>query len=134
MGCSISTVSRVINDRDGVDPLTRKKVLEVIESLDYAPEPHGPGPAGEEGPADRCGHPEQHRSGLFSVVVQYALEAAYSHGFNIVLVNSHDDPDLEETLIKSLLRREINGVMLTRVSDESRIVTTDRQAQHSPSS
>jgi len=55
--------------------------------------------------------------------VQYALEAAYSHGFNIVLVNSHDDPDLEETLIKSLLSREINGVMLTRVSDESKIVT-----------
>ena len=40
-----------------------------------------------------------------------------------MLVNSHDDPDLEETLIKSLLSREINGVMLTRVSDESKIVT-----------
>jgi LacI family transcriptional regulator len=61
--------------------------------------------------------------GAFSVVVQYALEAAYSQGFNVVLVNSHDDPDLEETLIKSLLSREINGVMLTRVSDESKIVT-----------
>ena len=61
--------------------------------------------------------------GAFSVVVQYALEAASSHGFNVVLVNSHDDPDLEESLIKSLLSREINGVMLTRVSDESKIVT-----------
>jgi DNA-binding LacI/PurR family transcriptional regulator len=27
--------------------------------------------------------------GAFSVVVQYALEAACSHGFDIVLVNSH---------------------------------------------
>src|SRR5208283_2963144 len=60
--------------------------------------------------------------GAFSVIVQYALEAAYSRGFNIVLVNSHDDPDREETLIKSLLSREINGMMLTRVSDESKIV------------
>jgi LacI family transcriptional regulator len=60
--------------------------------------------------------------GAFSVVVQYALEAAYSCGFNIVLVNSHDDPALEEALIKSLLSREINGMMLTRVSDESKIV------------
>ena len=37
VGCSISTVSRVINDRDGVDPLTRKKVREAIDRLEYVP-------------------------------------------------------------------------------------------------
>ena len=122
VGCSISTVSRVINDRDAVDPATRKKVLEVIERLDFTPNLTAQGLRVKRGRLIGVAIPNS-TVGAFSVVVQYALEAAYSQGFNVVLVNSHDDPDLEETLIKSLLSREINGVMLTRVSDESKIVT-----------
>ena len=122
VGCSISTVSRVINDRDAVDPFTRKKVLEVIERLDYTPNLTAQGLRVKKGRLIGVAIPNN-TLGVFSVVVQYALEAAYSQGFNIVLVNSHDDPDLEETLFKSLLSREINGVMLTRVSDESKIVS-----------
>jgi len=122
VGCSISTVSRVINDRDAVDPLTRKKVREAIDRLEYVPNLTAQGLRVNRGRLIGVAIPNS-TFGAFSVVVQYALEAAYSHGFNIVLVNSHDDPDLEETLIKSLLSREINGVMLTRVSDESKIVT-----------
>jgi LacI family transcriptional regulator len=121
-GCSISTVSRVINDRDGVDPLTRKRILAVIEDLDYTPNLTAQGLRVKRGRLIGVAIPNS-TVGAFSVVVQFALEAAYAHGFNVVLVNSHDDPDLEETLIKSLLRREINGMMLTRVSDESKIVT-----------
>ncbi len=122
VGCSISTVSRVINDRDGVDPITRKKVLVVIEKLDYTPNLTAQGLRVKRGRLIGVAIPNS-TVGAFSVVVQFALESAYSQGFNVVLVNSHDDPDLEETLIKSLLRREINGVMLTRVSDDSKIVT-----------
>jgi DNA-binding LacI/PurR family transcriptional regulator len=122
VGCSISTVSRVINNRDGVDPLTRQKILEVIERLDYTPNLTAQGLRVKKGRLIGVAIPTS-TVGAFSVVVQYALEAAYSQGFNVVLVNSHDDPDLEETLFKSLLSREINGVMLTRVSDESKIVT-----------
>jgi LacI family transcriptional regulator len=122
VGCSISTVSRVINDRDGVDPETRKRVLEAIERLEYVPNLTAQGLRANRGQLIGVAIPNS-TVGAFSVVVQFALEAAYSQGFNVVLVNSHDDPDLEETLIKSLLSREINGVMLTRVSDESKIVT-----------
>ena len=122
VGRSISTVSRVINDRDGVDPVTRKRVLEAIARLEYVPNLTAQGLRVNRGRLIGVAIPNS-TVGAFSVVVQYALEAASSHGFNVVLVNSHDDPDLEETLIKSLLSREINGVMLTRVSDESKIVT-----------
>jgi DNA-binding LacI/PurR family transcriptional regulator len=122
VGCSISTVSRVINDRDGVDPRTRKKILEVIDRMDFTPNLTARGLRVKRGRLIGVAIPTS-TVGAFSVVVQYALEAASSHGYNVVLVNSHEDPDLEETLINSLLRREINGVMLTRVSDESKIVT-----------
>jgi LacI family transcriptional regulator len=122
VGCSISTVSRVINERDGVDPLTRKRVLEAIDALQYTPNLTAQGLRVKKGRLIGVAIPTS-TMGAFSVVVQYALEAAYAHGYNVVLVNTHQDPDLEETLIKSLLSREINGVLLTRVSDESKIVT-----------
>ena len=122
VGCSISTVSRVINSRDGVDPHTREKVREAIERLEYTPNLTAQGLRVKRGRLVGVAIPSS-TAGAFGVVVQYALEAAAAHGFNVVLVNSHEDPDLEEKLIKSLLRREINGVMLTRVSDESKIVT-----------
>ncbi len=122
VGCSISTVSRVINERDGVDPSTRKKVLEAIDTLQYTPNLTAQGLRVKRGRLIGVAIPTS-TMGAFSVVVQYALEAAYAYGYNVVLVNSHQDPDLEETLIKSLLSREINGVLLTRVSDESKIVT-----------
>ena len=122
-GCSISTVSRVINNRDGVDPLTREKIREQIERLEYTPNLTAQALRVKRGRLVGVAIPSSTAGTAFGVVVQYALEAAGARGFNVVLVNSHEDPDLEETLIKSLLRREINGVMLTRVSDESKIVT-----------
>ena len=36
-GVSITTVSRVLNDSDKVSKKTRKKVLQVIQSVDYVP-------------------------------------------------------------------------------------------------
>ena len=36
-GVSSMTVSRVLNDRPDVSPITRKRVQEVIEQLGYAP-------------------------------------------------------------------------------------------------
>lgn len=121
VGCSISTVSRVINNRDAVDPQTRKKVMAAIEKLDYTPNLTARGLRVKRGRLVGVAIPTG-TVGAFTVVVQYALETAHRHGYNMILVNTHEDPALEEKLIKDLLRREINGVMLTRVSDESKIV------------
>ena len=41
-GVSVSTVSRVLNDRPDVSEENRRRVLEVIESSNYTPTtPHG---------------------------------------------------------------------------------------------
>lgn len=140
VGCSISTVSRVINCRDAVDPKTRQRVLQAIEQLGYRPNliaqglrirggrllglvlPVGPGQ-------------------VFSIIAQHFLDAACKRGYNVVIVNSHENPDLEERSIQDLLRRNVNGIVFSRVSDESRavnriakeaipIVVMDRALEH----
>ncbi|TFG64192.1 MAG: LacI family transcriptional regulator [Spirochaetales bacterium] len=120
-GCSTSTVSRVLNNRDAVDPETRKKILETIEKLHYKPNLVAQGLRVKKSNLLGLVVPEI-AAHAFSEIVQYAMDAAYERGFNIITVNSHENPDLEENYIGDLLRRNINGIIFSRVSDESRIM------------
>ena len=121
VGCSTSTVSRVINNRDAVSPKTRRRVLEAIENLDYKPNLVAQGLRVKRGNLIGLVVPES-TSHAFSAIIQYVLDAAHKRGFNIIIVNSHENPDLEENFIGDLLRRNINGIIFSRVSDESRIM------------
>jgi LacI family transcriptional regulator len=120
--CSTSTVSRVINNRDAVSPQTKKRVLDAIDKLDYKPNLVAQGLRVKRGNLIGLVVPES-TSHAFNVIIQYAMDAARKREYNIIIVNSHEDPDLEESFISDLLRRNINGIIFSRVSDESRIVS-----------
>lgn len=120
-GCSTSTVSRVINERDAVDPLTRKNVQESIEVLGYKPNLVAQGLRVKKGNLIGLVVPSGTEH-AFGEVIRHGLDIAHDKGYNIIVVNSHEDPDLEESYISNLLRRNINGIIFSRVSDESRIM------------
>jgi len=122
VGCSVSTVSRVINNRDAVDAETRRRVLEAIDLLGFRPNLVAKGLRTRKGKLIGLMLPEVSTQ-IFSVITQHALDAAGRRGYNIVIVNSHDDPDIEARHIQDLLLRNINGIIFCRVSDESRIVS-----------
>jgi LacI family transcriptional regulator len=121
VGYSTSTVSRVINQDKAVSPVTRKKILSAISELGYKPNLIAQGLRVRKGRLIGLAVPEG-TIHAFSLISQYTLEAARGLGFNIIIVNTHEDPDLETRSIEDLLRRNINGIILSRVSDESKIV------------
>lgn len=121
VGCSTSTVSRVINRRDAVDPETRKKVLEAVELLGFRPNLVAKGLRVHRGNLLGLVLPDVSTT-VHTFITQYALDAAKQRGYNVVIVNSHDDPGLEERNVQDLLLRNINGIIFCRVSDESRIL------------
>ncbi len=61
-------------------------------------------------------------AGAFSLIIQNAIDSTYKHGYHLLLVNTHEDPELEESFISSLFRRNISGIVLSRVSDDSVIL------------
>ena len=122
VGCSTSTVSRVINRRDAVDPETRRRVLEAVELLGFRPNLIAKGLRVRRGNLLGLVLPQVSTT-VHSFITQYALDAANQRGYNVVIVNSHDDPGLEERNVQDLLLRNINGIIFCRVSDESRIVS-----------
>ena len=110
-GCSISTVSRVLNNREGVAPGTRKAVFETIRQLEYQPSLTARGLRAKQDRLIGFALPVS-SAGAFSQIIQQAIDSTHKHG----------DPELEENSISNLLRRNISGIVLSRVSDDSAIL------------
>ncbi len=121
-GVSPSTVSRVINQNIPVDARTKKRVEEAIRKLNYRPNLLA------KGLRLRSGHfiglvvPEFIPLHAFANIIKYTEESTARHEFNLILGNHHDNADLEEQFIDSLIRRSVDGIIFSRVSDESRVL------------
>ena len=121
-GVSISTVSRVINQNIPVDEQTRRKVEEAIRKLKYKPNLLAKGLRLKSGHLIGLVVPEIVPLHAFANIIKYTEESASLHDFNIILGNHHDDPDVEERFIDKLIRRNVDGIIFSRVSDESRVL------------
>ncbi len=64
---SMATVSRVVNGNPNVKPATRKKVLEVIDRLDYRPNAVARGLASKKNNYSRCNHSRCQQYVLFFI-------------------------------------------------------------------
>ncbi len=121
-GVSSSTVSRVINQNIPVDEQTKKRVDAAIKKLNYRPNLLA------KGLRLRSSHfiglvvPEFIPLHAFANIIKYTEESAVRHDFSLILGNHHDNPDIEEQFIDSLIRRNVDGIIFSRVSDESRVL------------
>jgi len=117
---SVSTVSRVINNTLPVDAATRERVEIAIRIVDFHPNLVARGLRSKSGNLIGLVVPElQHES--FTAFIKYTEESVEEHGFNLIIGNTNSDPDKEERFIRNLIRRHVDGVIFSRVSDESRI-------------
>lgn len=96
-------------------------VFEAIKQLEYKPSLTARGLRAKQ---DRliCLAVPMSSAGAFSRIIQHAIDSTYKHGYHLLLVNTHEDPQLEENFISELLRRNISGIVLSRVSDDSVIL------------
>lgn len=118
---SESTVSRVINRSIPVEPGTRQRVEAAIQQLEYKPNLLAKGLRIKRSHLIGLVVPEiVHHT--FASVIQYLEESAVSRGYNLIVGNHKDDPSLEESFIDMLARRNVDGIIFCRVSDESRVM------------
>jgi len=120
-GVSISTVSRVVNNNIPVDKETRLKVEEAIRQLRYKPNLLAKGLRLRSGGIIGLVVPEIiHQT--FVNFIHYVDEWVVDNGFDLILGNTHGDPGKEEQFIDSLIRRNVDGIIFSRVSDCSRVL------------
>lgn len=118
-GVSVTTVSRILNNRGAISEKTRKKVNNAMKELDYMPN-------------EVARSLLKKRSNIIGVIVPYldhpffsrlteSIEnACYINGYKMLLCTSGNIPDKEREMVSMLRANKVDGILLcSRIEDAS---------------
>jgi LacI family transcriptional regulator len=118
-GVSVFTVSAVVNNKAHVGKKLRVRVEAAIQKLNYRPNLI----------ARSLAKQQTHTIGMivpdivnpfFPMVVRGAEDAAREHGYNLLICNSDDVLEKEESTIELLLSKRVDGILLTKAAEDFR--------------
>lgn len=113
---STATVSRVINKKDeGVSDSTRKKVLDIIEELDYQPNAFARGLVTKKSKTIGLIIPDI-TNPFFPDVTRGVEDVANKNGYNVFLCNTDDDSNKQNQYINTLKEKHVDGIIFTFTS------------------
>ena len=118
---SMATVSRVVNGNPNVKPVTRKKVLEVIDRLDYRPNAVARGLASKKTTTVGVIIPDVSNM-FFSSLARGIDDVATMYKYNIILANSDSNDQKEVNVLNNLLAKQVDGIIFMghHITDEIR--------------
>lgn len=118
---SMATVSRVVNGNPNVKPATRKKVLEVIDRLDYRPNAVARGLASKKTTTVGVLIPDVSNM-FFASLARGIDDVATMYKYNIILANSDGNDQKEVNVLNNLLAKQVDGVIFMghHITDEIR--------------
>lgn len=110
-GVSIATVSRVLNGSDKVRPATRKKVMDIIEKYDYAPNAFARGMGLHS--LKTIGILCADSSDLFLAKAVYYLEQELQeNGYESLLCCTGYNRDIKENYMNLILSKKVDSIIL----------------------
>jgi LacI family transcriptional regulator len=117
-GVGVKTVSRVINGEPNVSAATIAKVTAAARTLDYQPDLHAGNLRRADGRTRTLGLLVGSVDNPFAGAVHRAVEdAALQHGVAVFASSLDDDPEREQEAVAAFLRRRVDGLILTTVSE-----------------
>lgn len=118
---SMATVSRVVNGNPNVKPATRKKVLEVIDRLDYRPNAVARGLASKKTTTVGVIIPDVSNI-FFASLARGIDDVATMYKYNIILANSDGNDQKEVNVLNNLLAKQVDGIIFMghHITDEIR--------------
>ena len=121
-GCSIKTVSRVVNEEPHVSEATRSKVREAINDLDYAP----------NFSARRLVQRKAymicvllHEAGFYQAqVLSKVMDIGYQHDYDILIQSYYPSHSRSKEKLESLIQeRRVDGLVITPPCDVDGFLT-----------
>jgi LacI family transcriptional regulator len=110
-GVSLKTASRALNGDQGIAPATAKKVRSVMSRLGYRPNELARGLKGRKSAA--IGMVVPNLADPFSAAaVQAVQQVARKNGHVVVLTSSGGDEGLEREELETLVRRQVDGLII----------------------
>lgn len=138
-GVSVTTVSRVLNNRGYISEKTRQLVYNTMQELNYQPNEIARSLLRKQSNIvgliiPNVAHP------FFAELTSAIEHFAYEQGFKLLLCNSQLDPVKEREYIEMMKRNRVDGIIMCSHTLEveeytqlnSPVVTIDRQISHLP--
>lgn len=110
-GVSVTTVSSVVNGRGGVSPKLTMRVEDAIATLDYHPNVVARSLKVNRTFTIGMIVPDVSNF-FFNNVLQGVGPKARKHGYSVLLCDSHEDPEEERALLRMLISRRVDGILL----------------------
>jgi DNA-binding LacI/PurR family transcriptional regulator len=120
---SVTTVSRVLSSSPRVDQKTRARVERAISRIHYQPNLLAQGLRSKKGYVIGLVVPEI-RHETFATFIECTERFCLERGYDLIIGNTGGRPEVEGAFIDNLLRRHVDGIIFSRVSDRSRVINT----------
>jgi len=114
---SVSTISRVVNNREYVHPKTRKKVREGIEKFNYVPNQVARSLKKMATKTIGILVPDISEN-FFSQIIKGIDDILGEHKYSIILADSNESAKKEEKYLKLLYQNRIDALVLATVASE----------------
>jgi LacI family transcriptional regulator len=114
---SVFTVSAVVNKKSHVGKKLRERVEAAIHELHYRPNLLARSLAKQRTCTIGMVVPDI-ANPFFPTVVRGAEDAAQKHGYNLLLCNSDDTLEKEESALELLLSKRVDGILLTKTAQD----------------
>ncbi len=124
---SMATVSRVVNGNQNVKPATRKKVLEVIERLEYRPNAVARGLASKKTTSIGVIIPDISNN-LYAELTRGIEDIATMYRYNIILSNSDQNETKELELLNTMLGKQVDGIVMMSDHVTEKVANAIRQS------
>lgn len=112
---SVSTVSRVVNNKSYVNPNTRELVNRAIEEMGYTPNQIARSLKVKATRTIGVVVPDISEA-LFSNLIKGIDDVLSANGYSIILCDTRENPEKENHYLELLLEKQIDGVILATVS------------------
>ncbi|GAB3591724.1 LacI family DNA-binding transcriptional regulator [Angustibacter peucedani] len=128
-GVSIKTVSRVVNREPGVSPEVKARVEKAVRQLGYRHNLAASNLRRANARSAMVGALVQDVSNSFSAALLRSLEdAAHSRDMLLFAASLDEEPDREHTLVESLVRRRVDGLLLMPATQRQDYLVDDVRA------
>ncbi|HBR02030.1 MAG TPA: LacI family transcriptional regulator [Ruminiclostridium sp.] len=121
LNLSVSTISRVVNNKDRVDPKTREKVLEMLKNYDYKPNEVARSLRLRDVKTIGIVIPDITNS-FYASVIKGAQAVCRTNEYSMIVCNSDEDGELEEGALELLLQKQVSGLILSSVGNSFKLV------------
>lgn len=122
-GLSISTVSKVLNNRGYVSVESRKKVMEAVKKLDY--QVNAAARSLKSSKSNKVGVIVSDISNYYMMSLAKAIEDTISPlGYHLLVMSHNEDSQIEEKLLQIIIEQRVDGLVLVPTGKNGGMIQT----------